>query len=151
MRYETTETLGARIKHARTERQLTQQQLADGIRSITQRYGSKASVSQYEADNVVPGHAVLVAIVALTGYAEQWLLTGTGPRKAELPRLRSAAHDGEARELLARAAEIAHEVHQLHRDRIGWATVAVFETLLDEPSTPRGALLRIARTAQRPA
>jgi transcriptional regulator with XRE-family HTH domain len=77
--------IGERMKAARLQARLTQQQVADAIQS------TKASVSQYEHDYYHPSLEALVKFSELTGASLDWLIlgretsTGYDKRIRELP------------------------------------------------------------------
>ena len=77
--------IGERMKAARMQARLTQQQVADAIQS------TKASVSQYEHDYYHPSLDALVKFSDLTGASLDWLIlgretsTGYDKRIRELP------------------------------------------------------------------
>lgn len=147
MSYETTKTLGQRLKLARTNCGLTQEQLANGVRRVTNgKHGSKPSISLYEADKVMPGSVVMLALAAVTGYSDEWLFSGKGPQRTTGTALRAITHNSNLRQVLVRSIELSAEAHR-EPAYIAAGALAVFETLLDEPDTPRGALLRIAKSA----
>jgi len=62
--------IGERMKAARQQARLTQQQVADAIQS------TKASVSQYENDYYHPSLETLVRFSELTGASLDWLILG---------------------------------------------------------------------------
>jgi transcriptional regulator with XRE-family HTH domain len=142
-------TFGARLKFARANMRLTQAEFAKSVSHISQSKCSKSLVSRWESDEVKnPQNATLLAISAITGFAQQWLVLGTGPQRAKLPDLRVSSRNTEARLMLRRAVMIAHSVQHANAEALASATIEVYETLLDEPSAPDGALRRIARQSK---
>jgi transcriptional regulator with XRE-family HTH domain len=138
-------TFGARVRHARLAANLSQLEFANAISHIAKSRTSKSLISQWESDKVKsPANATVLAITAITGFAQQWLINGRGPDRAELPPLKAASRDTESRGLLRRAIIIACSM-QTTPDAIADAAIEVFETLSDEPGAPEGALKRIAR------
>lgn len=81
------ETLGARLRYARTAKGLSQQQVADELGI------NRVNISTWESDNTRPDISRLPDIAGAYGVTEAWLLTGQGqaPEKTErVKRTRSA-------------------------------------------------------------
>ncbi len=148
----TIRNFGERIRHARREAGLSQSELARGISHIAKSKTTKSLVSQWETGKVQnPQNATLLAIAAVTGFSQQWLVTGKGAEKGLLPPLMVAQENpayasGLDRDVLRRAILIACS-EQTDPAAIAYAAIEVFETLADEPDAPDGALKRIARLA----
>lgn len=146
-------TFGQRVRHARRECQLTQAALAKRVAHISRTQTSKSLVSHWENDRVAnPQNATILAIVAVTGFSQEWLINGKGPERLKLPGLMVAEPaavygKGLDRVLLRRAILVACE-EQKTPDGIANAAIEVFETLADEPDAPDGALRRIARLSR---
>jgi transcriptional regulator with XRE-family HTH domain len=68
------ETLGARIREARTEKRLTQQELAGRMNISVQ------SVSQWETNRTQPTNLRLFDLAEILGVEVQWLQKGLGDR-----------------------------------------------------------------------
>jgi transcriptional regulator with XRE-family HTH domain len=144
-------TFGKRLRFARTHSKLTQAQLARGISSLTHAQTTKALVSQWETDRIKsPAPASVLAVTAITGFAQEWLIFGKGDIRAQLPKLRIEANETAARSLLRRAlVAVLTERPEAAADLIADAAITCFETLLDEPDAPDAALRRIARQSIR--
>lgn len=142
------QTFGERMRHARTSANLSQAQLAAGICTIANTSTSKALISQWEADKVRHPHsAAVLAVCAITGFSQHWLLNGRGPERAKLPALH-VTRGSETRSLLRRAilaAQTAHTSPQAIAD----AAVTCYETLMDEPHASDVALEHVARRVKR--
>lgn len=77
-------TLGQRLKHARTQVGLSQQQLAALVASITNTKVGKSLVSQWESGRVAhPNSSNLHGVELATGFRARWILTGEGPTRLQ--------------------------------------------------------------------
>lgn len=77
------ETIGSRIKHARTARRLTQKQVADhfGIQRV--------SVTQWESDTTTPDVERIPALASFLNVSTDWLLEAKGAPPAADPKERT--------------------------------------------------------------
>lgn len=137
-------TFGQRLRFARVSCSLSQSELARAIAKAANTKTTKSMVSQWEGGNVkLPQFSTMLAISAVTMFASQWLLDGTGPERASI---KPTAKDGNLDVWIKRAATIAATQHKTP-GAIGNATVQVFAALRDDPTTPDSALQRIAQLA----
>jgi transcriptional regulator with XRE-family HTH domain len=102
--------IGERMRAARMQARLTQQQVADAIQS------TKASVSQYEHDYYHPSLDALVKFSDLTGASLDWLILG---------RETSAGYDKRIRDLPEALKEYVVEALLL-AERVQASTPAKF-------------------------
>ena len=70
------DTLGTRLRAARTAQGLTQQALADSLHIAR---GAR-EISRYETDEIAPQDARLVALAKVLGVRPGWLRYGEGRR-----------------------------------------------------------------------
>lgn len=136
-------TQGERIRYARLNCGLTQQQLADAVSAISNMRVSKSLVSKWELDGVNnPNNANMLALQAVTGFDVTWLVTGRGAQRVSMPdRKHSNPLDPDrlAKALAAAAPGL----------RIDYATTArvaseLYEILTDTPEVAPAVLERFA-------
>lgn len=138
-------TQGERIRYARIACNLSQQSLASAVAAISKQKISKSLVSKWELDGVAnPNGANMLAIQAITGFSTQWLVTGKGPQRAEIPTPAALAPldiDRLAKALAA--AEPGLGVDYVETARV---VSALYDMLSDTPEIAPALLARFATT-----
>lgn len=143
-------SFGQRIRYARNETGMSQSEFARAISHISKSRCTKSLVSQWEVGKVHnPQNATMMAICAITGFSQQWLVNNKGPEKSGIAPLKVAEPaavyaPGLDRATLRRAILIA-ATEQKTPKGIADAAVEIFETLADMPDVPDAVLHRIAR------
>jgi len=152
-RMELLSSFGQRVKHARITNKLTQKELANGIANITGSKTKKGLISQWERGVVEnPQNSTMMALQAVTGFALEWLVSGTGPERVSPTSLlvaepKAVYGQNISRAMLRRSIIIAAS-EQTSPEAIADAAIEIVETLADEPGIPDAVLKRIARLAK---
>lgn len=139
-------TQGERIRFARITNNLSQQQLASAVGAISKQKVSKSLVSKWELDGVAnPNGVNMLAIQAVTGFTTQWLVTGRGAQRAEIPSKAELA--ALVPERLAKALEAtlprSATINWLDEARV---VAALYDMLSDTPEIAPALLSRFATT-----
>lgn len=140
----TPRTLGERIRHARTESQLTQSELAKRIARLTGKKITKSLVSAWELDKVAnPNNNAILALQAVTSFRAEWFVNGKAPERISLDSPRSEQSSGLDIALLVKALEAAFEVDGGIPVKAK-AAAGFYQMLLESPSLSVESLKRLA-------
>ncbi|MGO1000736.1 helix-turn-helix domain-containing protein [Lysobacter sp. CA196] len=133
------QTLGQRIRFARTENNLTQEDLAAGIGKLTRSSKiNKSLISIWEKGGVSsPTHANLMAVQSITGFSAKWLATGVGERK-----MRLTSTDLNVERLTQVLKALNPEAPNPRGEAL--AISVLYKILTDNPDTPAATLDQVA-------
>lgn len=145
-------TLGERIRYARLDLKISQEDLASRINRITGGNITKSLVSRWERDAVKnPTNENILALAAVTSFRVEWLIRGKEPRKATVPSKAETAGLNDAQ--LARAIETAMgamKIRGVDSNRAAAIISRLYETLCDTPGLDDQTLKIVAGALARP-
>lgn len=140
-------TLGNRIREARRGCGMSQSEFARAINQRTKGRISKSLISMWERGDVKnPTIEHLQAIVAVTGVAHDWLMSGKGPKKTDLSAALDAARGVIPldRAALATAVQVVFEKPPGGATKAAEIVLSLYDILVESPATDLAALRRMA-------
>lgn len=138
-------TFGERIRYARLSTDLSQEQFANRINAIVGGSSSKSLISMWERDLIKnPQNANLLAVQAVTGMSMQWLATGKGQRRINMP-VKNATQSTVALDVQALTRALATADPKLEDPaRTARIVAGLYDVLCDTPDLPQSLLDRFA-------
>jgi len=133
---------GERIRYARTNAGLSQNQVAAALRLATGSKITKSLVSQWERNAIKnPSNAHLLALEALTGISATWIVKGRGPKEVALRSSAELQAQQLDKERLARAIAATQVAVP---DRFTPTIADLYDLIRETPSISDEMLRRIA-------